>query len=162
VRRSFRPCIVSHTGCRAVYDTARNKSDAAVRLIADKGGVVGVFNMTMWLADEDDGMAAILSHIEHVVRIAGVDHAAFGSDHEAGGVRRDPSAYLASMQKYARTHLGQPGSERIPGHVMNWELSGPDRLHRLAEALARRGYAPRDIEKIIGGNVARVFGEACG
>jgi membrane dipeptidase len=42
------------------------------------------------------------------------------------------------------------------------ELNSPQRLLRLAEALAKRGYKDDAIEKIIGGNFVRLFREVCG
>jgi membrane dipeptidase len=55
-----------------------------------------------------------------------------------------------------------PGAEREPKHVTITALDGPDRLQRLADALGNRGYKDGDVEKILGGNFARVFGAVCG
>src|SRR5881628_3141281 len=40
-----RPLTISHTGARAITDHPRNTSDASIRAVADKGGVVGVYFM---------------------------------------------------------------------------------------------------------------------
>jgi microsomal dipeptidase-like Zn-dependent dipeptidase len=48
------------------------------------------------------------------------------------------------------------------GHVTASDMDGPDRMHVLADALARRRYSDAAIEKILGGNFVRVFGGACG
>ena len=40
-----RPLTISHTGARAITDHPRNVSDAAIRGVAHKGGVVGVYFM---------------------------------------------------------------------------------------------------------------------
>jgi membrane dipeptidase len=50
----------------------------------------------------------------------------------------------------------------MPSHVIVRELNTPQRLYRLAEALTMRGYKADAVEKIIGGNFARVFQEVCG
>jgi membrane dipeptidase len=42
------------------------------------------------------------------------------------------------------------------------ELSHPQRLLHLAQALDQRGYGTGTIEKIIGGNYVRVFREVVG
>ena len=46
-----RPLTISHTGARALYDHPRNVTDAAIRAVADKGGVVGVYFMPYLAAD---------------------------------------------------------------------------------------------------------------
>jgi membrane dipeptidase len=73
-----RPFVVSHSGCRAVVDHPRNLSDDALRRIAAGGGVVGI------AAGEDflgpGGLDAFAAHAEQLVRVAGEDTPALGSD----------------------------------------------------------------------------------
>jgi len=72
---------ITHTGCRALCPTARNKSDEEIRALAEKGGVVGVFNMSLWLTTEPKtSVEDVVRHIDHIVKVAGVDHVSFGSD----------------------------------------------------------------------------------
>jgi membrane dipeptidase len=40
-----RPAAITHSACRAVAEHPRNKSDAELRLLADRGGVVGLYFM---------------------------------------------------------------------------------------------------------------------
>ena len=44
-RLSKQPVAITHTGCRAVTDLPRNKTDEQLRKLADKGGVVGIYFM---------------------------------------------------------------------------------------------------------------------
>jgi membrane dipeptidase len=76
------PAIVSHTGVRGVHDHWRNVDDAQLRAIAELGGVVGVMFHSSFLGDRFwSGRAdAVVEHLAHVVRIAGEDTAAIGSD----------------------------------------------------------------------------------
>jgi membrane dipeptidase len=39
------PIAITHSGCRALADLPRNKSDEELRLLADNGGVVGIYFM---------------------------------------------------------------------------------------------------------------------
>lgn len=160
---SKQPCAITHTGCRALYPTKRNKTDAQIRALAKKGGVVGIFNMSVWLttrrtASVDD----VVNHIEHAVKLAGVDHVSFGSDGPFLESTASAEQQLKGMQSYVKRNLGLPGAERMPHHVIVRELNSPARLLRLAEALSRRGYKSAAIEKIIGGNFTRLFREVCG
>lgn len=160
---SRKPCAVTHAGCRALYPTLRNKGDDVIRALADQGGYFGIFNLTLWLTDRDTaGLGEVLDHIDHVVKIGGIDLAGFGSD---GPPLSDPTPAaerLAGMQAYAQRNLGLPAAETVPKHVLAEELNAPRRLEVLAEGLAKRGYKDDAIEKIVGGNFARVFGAACG
>jgi len=163
IQLSQKPCAITHAGCRALYPTLRNKPDEHIRAIAEKGGIFGVYNMSLWLTDRSTtSIDDVLNHIDHAVKIAGIEHVAFGSD---GPVLEDhtPEAeVLAGHQSYAKRNLGMPGAEKIPSHVHVGELNSSQRLLRLAEALAKRGYKDDAIEKIIGGNFVRLFREVCG
>jgi membrane dipeptidase len=163
IQLSKKPCAITHAGCRALYPTLRNKPDEHIRAIAEKGGVFGVYNMSVWLtARATSSIDDVLDHIDHAVKIAGLDHVAFGSD---GPVLEDPTPeaeVLAGHQDYAKRNLGLPGAEKIPSHIHVRELNSPQRLLRLAEGLAKRGYKDEAVEKIIGGNFVRLFREVCG
>ena len=78
------PAIVSHTGVRGVHDMWRNLDDAQLRAIAERGGVVGVMFHSGFLGDRYwSGRAeAVVAHLDHVVRMAGQDAAAVGSDYD--------------------------------------------------------------------------------
>lgn len=76
------PLIVSHTGVRGVHDMWRNIDDRQLRAVADRGGVVGIIFHPGFLGPGREGNSAraIVRHMEHVVRVAGEDFVALGSD----------------------------------------------------------------------------------
>ena len=49
-------------------------ADAAIRAVADKGGVVGVYFMPYLAADMPPTGAMLLDHIDHIAKVAGEDH----------------------------------------------------------------------------------------
>jgi membrane dipeptidase len=77
-----RPLVVSHTGVRSERDSWRNLDDAQVRAVADTGGVVGIMLHNAFVAKPARRATAadVVRHIEHVVRVAGEDAVALGSD----------------------------------------------------------------------------------
>jgi membrane dipeptidase len=161
---SRKPCAITHAGCRALYATGRNKPDEHLRALANQGGVFGVFNMSVWLTSKPTvALDDLLAHVDHAVKVAGVEHVGFGSD---GNVTRsggdDVKKELEGFGSYVRRNKGLPGSEQMPQHLYVPELKGPDRLLRLAEGLDRRGYKPADIEKILGGNLERLLRDTLG
>ncbi len=82
-RVSKAPVFCTHTGVKAVFDHARNISDAEIDAIADTGGVIGLIFAPLYLAGRlrlstDDALA----HLDHVVHRVGIDHVAIGSDYD--------------------------------------------------------------------------------
>ena len=72
--------IVSHTGVAGVNAHWRNIDDEQIRKVADRGGVVGVIFAPRYLGK--DGIEAVCDHLLHLVRVAGEDVPALGSDYD--------------------------------------------------------------------------------
>ncbi|MFO1394281.1 MAG: membrane dipeptidase, partial [Steroidobacteraceae bacterium] len=51
IEASTAPVIISHTGCRALADLPRNKTDAELRAVAERGGLVGIYFMPFLALD---------------------------------------------------------------------------------------------------------------
>lgn len=78
------PPIVSHTGVDGVRRHWRNLDDDQIRAIVDRGGVVGIMYQSNFL-DRTLLYAKrgrIVDHLEHVIRVAGEDAAAIGTDYD--------------------------------------------------------------------------------
>src|SRR5579862_9477500 len=81
IAASSKPVIMSHAGCAAIHPHPRNKTDEQLRALADKGGVMGIYDLPYLAASPkqptvDDYMA----HMEHAIKIMGEDHVGVGSD----------------------------------------------------------------------------------
>jgi membrane dipeptidase len=48
IEASSRPPLITHSGCLALHNNPRNKDDATLRAMADRGGVVGIYFMPSW------------------------------------------------------------------------------------------------------------------
>jgi membrane dipeptidase len=163
IEQSSKPCAITHAGCKALHPTARNKTDEEIRAVARKGGYFGIFNMSLWLTDRrTTSIDDVIRHIDHAVQLAGIEHVGFGSDGPVVASPTSPEAALAGMRGYYERNKGLPGAETLPYHVNVPELNSVNRLERLAHALGRRGYNDDAIEKIVGGNIARVLTEVIG
>jgi membrane dipeptidase len=170
------PVIASHSSARALCNAPRNMTDDMLRAVARNGGVVdvnffaGFLDQNYWdavqaqrkeqeaatrvyleklkaegkqvtYADEDritrEWMAKIprppftvlIDHIDHIAKVAGVDHVGLGSDFD--GVS-------------GATPAGIDSAVDLP---------------KITQALLDRSYSAEDIQKILGGNVMRVFKE---
>jgi membrane dipeptidase len=92
------PVIASHSSARALVDVPRNMSDDMLRAVAGNGGVVmlnfgGTFidpakagygkaalDLLRHLGPSPVPLARLLDQIDHVARVAGIDHVGLGSD----------------------------------------------------------------------------------
>ena len=79
-----RPVLVSHTGVQGTCPGPRNLSDAHVKAIAARGGVIGIAYFHGAVCDLS--AAGILRAIQHAVKLVGVKHVALGSDFD-GAIR---------------------------------------------------------------------------
>lgn len=87
IEASKAPIIASHSGCRALTDHPRNLYDDQLKAIAKKGGVIQAVAYKGFLKDPS-GQADIktyVDHIDHAVKVAGIDHVGIGSDFDGGG-----------------------------------------------------------------------------
>jgi membrane dipeptidase len=136
---SRKPVLVTHSNCRALVPaSARCKTDEAIRLLADKGGVIGITMVRGFV--QSSGPATIedvLDHIDHVAKLVGVEHVGIGSDVDLDG--RD--AHIRPKKRF--------------------DLDGVDysqKIFDLTEGLTRRKYSAENIELILGGNFQRALG----
>jgi membrane dipeptidase len=172
-----KPVIASHSCVRAICDHHRNLSDKMLKALAKNGGVIGINYYLGFLDPEvnrqeqalwkkldpeleklekkykDDRKTLVqkrrelfrsyrtkppkvpidrlIEHIDHVVKVAGVDHVGLGSDFDGCSI----------------TPQGLDDTSDLP---------------LITEKLLERGYSQEDIEKILGGNLLRVFEAAIG
>jgi len=155
------PVAITHTGCRALADHPRNKSDAELRQLARQGGVVGIYFMP-YLRLQGQPMAAdLLEHLEHAINVCGEDHVGLGTD---GGTTRfdDMAAYrehlAAEVALRKQLGIGAPG-ETADVSLFLPDLCGPEQFVQLAALLEVRGHKAARIEKILGGNFRRLMNE---
>jgi membrane dipeptidase len=165
------PIVLSHSGCKAVFDHPRNIDDAHLRALAANGGVIQVNTFSSYLIptpknpDRDAAMAALMkkaegpmtpekeaalrtemrtietkyptpkatfedfmNHLNHALKVAGVDHVGIGADMDGGG--------------------GVVGMEDVSGY---WKIT---------QRLMEEGYTREDLAKIWGGNLLRIMRQA--
>src|SRR5262249_5182636 len=165
------PIIASHSSCRAISNSPRNMTDDMLRALSKNGGVVMINYNAGFLSEEfraarrspelnarieaaskqcgsneacsiRDGerinheamikgdlpkvtWEKIIEHIDHAVKVAGIDHVGLGSDFD--------------------------------GSVMPLGMEDVSKLPKITDALLKKGYPERDIQKILGGNILRVM-----
>ena len=157
INASADPVIISHTACMAMHNNVRNTTDANLRLLAKKGGVVGICQMRPFLTTKHKGaLADYFRHIDHAVKVAGADHVAIGSDRDHRVVEMT-DAYIAELKR----------EEGANFHAEDWplfidELNGPRRMEVVWDGVRRLGYPSSVVEKIMGTNVRRIYQDVIG
>jgi membrane dipeptidase len=161
---SKQPISINHTGCRALNDLPRNKTDEELALVASKGGFVGIYFMPFLNPTGHATAADVVAHIDHAVNVCGEDHVGVGTDGPTTAID-DLQAYksvlaaeIAARRKAGVSAAGE-GPDTLPFVV---DLRGVNQFRDLAAHLQRRGYSTARIEKIMGQNFLRYAREVWG
>jgi len=129
------PAVASHANAKALCDFPRNLTDAQLEALAATGGLVGATFVPDFIA-EDGGQASVqrlVDHIDHMVRVMGIDHVGLGSDWD-----------------------GFAEEKKVQG------LRDVADTPAITRELWARGYSPEDIRKILGENWLRVWRAVAG
>lgn len=165
-KASKRPVILSHGACRAFVNNARCAPDNVIRVIADTGGVMGIFMMSFWLTtDAVPTVEHYVKQIKHVVKVGGIDAVGIANDFpltgEAGVVEAKGNNAEAVKNYFAWwdsiTKMGVLGFDHRPTHVAIPELNNINRVNLIHQALEKSGFKSHELEKIMGGNWKRVL-----
>ncbi len=87
IELSTQPIIASHSSVQALCYHDRNLTDKQMQAIAKNGGVVQICLVDLFI-NKDRAKASLtdaIGHIDHAVRVAGIDHVGIASDFDGGG-----------------------------------------------------------------------------
>jgi membrane dipeptidase len=140
IEASRKPVLVTHSNCRALTPgSARCKTDEAIKQMAAKGGVMGITMVRTFVgAGEHVTIERVLDHIDHLAKLAGVEHVGVGSDVDLSG-RDTPSN----------------STKRFDLDGINYAK----KIYDLTEGLVKRNYSSPNIELILGGNFVRALSD---
>ena len=162
IAASARPVSFTHTGCHALVPHPRHRTDSEIRAVAETGGVIGIFIMPYLAEGAQPSAADVLRHLEHAIAVAGEDHVAIGTDGSISPTTLTPEfiqAFRENTRERAALGIAAP-FETETGYLFASDLNTPDRFATLAGLMAARGHSARRIDKILGGNLLRLFADS--
>ncbi len=161
IRQSKTPVAFTHTGSAALNEHPRNRTDAELRAVAEKGGVSGIYFMPFLSEGKQPTSADIIRHLEHMLIVAGEDHVSIGTD---GGISAEvvnqefKDIFAGFIRERQAAGISAPG-ETEEGYLFAADLNTPRRFETLANMLSARNHSDARIEKLLGKNLLRVMSE---
>ena len=161
ITASKKPVAITHSACKALFSHPRNKTDDTIRLLARHGGVLGIFQINPYIGPKErNTLDDFLAHIDHAVKVGGVEHVGIGSDREHRRIPDTPEEKQKLIDELSRLRPVNAASFRWPFFIS--ELNHPRRMETIADGLAKRGYKADAVDKILGGNFYRLFRDTIG
>jgi membrane dipeptidase len=160
IAASRMPVAFTHSGCQARTTVPRNKTDAQLRALAEKGGVIGIYLMPFLRASGQPTKDDFVAHIEHAINVCGEDQVGVGSDLSITPLDLSVdfrNTHADFVRERRRQGVSAPGeAEDVFNYVPDFNT--PRRMEQIADLLAARGHSSVRIEKLLGGNWMRLFG----
>ena len=174
VRLSEAPVVASHSSMHALMPHPRNLDDEQLLALADNGGVVQTVALGAFLSETAARRAAEYRNIRGAFgMIPGQQPEDLGAEPYEDYIgrmealdARYPDATVADFVDHIDHAVNLIGIDHVGissdfdggGGILGW--SDASETLNVTIELVRRGYSEEDIEKLWGGNLLRVWGEA--
>src|SRR3984885_3441798 len=153
IELSPKPIAFTHSNCRALNNHPRLKTDEAIRKLAAKGGVMGITGVRNFVKNkEPTTVEDIVDHIDHVVKLVGIEHVGIGTDSDLLGYDHMPP------DQYKKLKAGYKSSYAFRDKIDTDGFNHPRKMYDLTAALIHRGYMAANIQAVLGGNFRRLLG----
>lgn len=158
------PIILSHSGCRSIYDHPRNLDDGRIRKLAEKGGVIQINTVYLVKRETNEAMSAIEDRLEVIDQLSKSEQDRLIKDYQAASAEdHRPRANFDLFMRNLLHALEVAGPDHV-GIGADWDGGGGVEgmedvadLPKVTAALKQAGYNDADIAKIWGGNTMRVL-----
>ncbi len=150
---SKRPVIHGHGGAKVLSNDPVNLDDETIKLLADKGGVLGVHFVSHIIKDhaETTEISDLIAQIKHIRKVGGVEVVGLGPD------------YFLYDEKFKRNTKFFYQDDQFTSGKKDYELTyvkgleDVSKMEYLTENLIKSGFRHDEIKKILGGNMLRVI-----
>ena len=139
------PAIFSHSNALALTDHPRNIPDELIRLCAERGGVIGINGIGIFLGDPAASTPAIVRHLDYVAQLVGPQHVAIALD------------CVFDVDDFSKRLAASPGIwPKSAGYSAGGKIARPEQWPEIVDALCARGYSDDEVRGIVGENFLRV------
>ncbi len=161
IAASNRAVSFTHTGCYALAEHPRHRTDEEMKAVADTGGVVGIYIMPYLAKGKQPVAADVIMHIEHALGVVGEDHVSIGTDGTVSPTELSDEFIKKFREITAeRKKLGIAAPfETETGYLFANDLNTPRRFETLSHLLLDLGHSEARVKKIMGANLLRLFSE---
>ncbi len=142
-----KPLIVSHTNARRYYDVERNISDDQIKMIGERGGVIGINAILVSAKKTEATLDRYIDHIEHVVDLIGIDGVGIGFD------------FCEFLWREMSEEKKQELEAKLTTPHFLPNLTNHSHSRNVTRRLIERGWQDDAIEKFLRGNWMRIFKE---
>ncbi len=164
------PIVLSHSGAAALYDHPRNVSDARIKRLAEKGGVIqvnaysGYLIPTPKIAERETALQVLESRFGDESALTPQALQAWLAEKQKVDLLYPlPRADLDDYMKHLLHILEVAGVDHV-GIGADWDGGGGvtgmedvSMLPRITARLLEAGYDEQDIARILGGNLLRIM-----
>ncbi len=172
VELSRAPVIASHSGIKAIIDTARNLTDTELMALKESGGGIGIVAFSSYLRPslpgQGEAFRAIMNEYgtTNVSEIAAnfppekaeqfkVDYAAYEAEFPPANVSNYVDSIDYAVNLLGIDHVFISSDMEHGGGVTGWKDAGE--ANGVTEELVSRGYSEEQIAKLWWGNFARIW-----
>ena len=148
------PVAITHSNARSMDNHPRNKTDETIKLLAEKGGIIGSNGFPMFFPNGfKSTLNDYLDRIEYLLQLVGPDHVAIGSDLCEQQPRSWFRWLFSSQGTIPPLHVEKTPEPYTHLHGFSSALE----FGNLSSGLLDRGYSEEDIRKIMGENWMNLF-----
>jgi len=141
---------VTHAACRAVHDHPRNLTDAQLRALADRDGLLGIMLHPLAIDPERRTIDRVVDHVDHAASVLGAERVFLGGDWT-----KRLTAVLGDVPvPDGLMPAGLDAGAGIDG------LDGPEDYPALVAVLRARGWDGERLDGLLSANLVRLLRES--
>ena len=163
------PILLSHTSPRSAFDHPRNLDDARIKKLAAKGGAICMSTIYLSPMNLSEARAKLFDQYEHIADLDPKAQAALVRQWRE--LDKTEQMWSTTFEQYmaALLHVIEVAGVDHVCFGADWDggggIAGLEDITALPAVTARlleAGYSRDDVNKMTGGNVLRILGEAQG
>jgi membrane dipeptidase len=148
VELATRPCV-THANAYAVTPNDRNKKDEVLKIVAQKGGVIGLNALPRTVKANDPALADMMLHLDYLTQVMGAEHVGLGLDYVEGFKKAGVVLPQSVRNRTLRPDIFGSVDDFLHQSYPK-DLEDIRKLPNLTAAMAARGYDEAKMKWVLG------------